>query len=134
MKALTLWQPYASLIAEGHKLYETRSWTTSYRGVMLIHSARKWDNGVRMETDQLARKHPELSQYYNREFTLGCIVCAVNLINIHRTEDIRDSLSPLELSVGNFATGRFAWEMEVVKLPDESIPAKGQQGLWDWNP
>lgn len=32
MKALTIWQPWASLIARGVKQYETRSWPTKYRG------------------------------------------------------------------------------------------------------
>ena len=47
MKALTIWQPWASLIAGGAKQYETRSWATKYRGPIAIHVAaryiRKWD-------------------------------------------------------------------------------------------
>lgn len=41
MKALTLWQPWASLIALGVKTIETRSWSTSYRGPLAIHAAAK---------------------------------------------------------------------------------------------
>jgi hypothetical protein len=41
MKALTLWQPWASLLACGAKKYETRSWATSYRGLIAIHAAAK---------------------------------------------------------------------------------------------
>src|SRR5262245_40368428 len=44
MKALTIRQPYASLIALGAKHYETRTWTTDYRGPLLIHAARSFDN------------------------------------------------------------------------------------------
>ena len=39
MKALTLHQPWASLIAIGAKKIETRSWATSYRGPLAIHAA-----------------------------------------------------------------------------------------------
>jgi hypothetical protein len=39
MKALTLWQPWATLIANGTKTIETRSWSTSYRGPLAIHAA-----------------------------------------------------------------------------------------------
>lgn len=39
MKALTLWQPWASLIALGVKSIETRAWSTSYRGPLAIHAA-----------------------------------------------------------------------------------------------
>lgn len=41
MKAITLWQPWASLIACGAKKYETRSWATNYRGPIAIHAAKK---------------------------------------------------------------------------------------------
>lgn len=41
MKALTLWQPWATLVALGVKTIETRSWSTSYRGPLAIHAAKK---------------------------------------------------------------------------------------------
>lgn len=40
MKAISLWQPYASLIAWGEKQYETRSWATDYRGEIVIHAGK----------------------------------------------------------------------------------------------
>lgn len=43
MKALSLWQPWASLIVNGSKSVETRSWSTSYRGPLLIHAAKQWN-------------------------------------------------------------------------------------------
>ena len=39
MKAITIWQPWATLLPLGIKLYETRSWATSYRGPIAIHAA-----------------------------------------------------------------------------------------------
>lgn len=41
MKAITLWQPWASLIAVGAKTIETRSWSTKYRGPLAIHAAKR---------------------------------------------------------------------------------------------
>lgn len=41
MKALTIHQPWASLIAYGFKRFETRGWRTNYRGLVAIH-AGKW--------------------------------------------------------------------------------------------
>ncbi len=38
MKALTILQPWASLIACGAKKIETRSWATKYRGPLAIHA------------------------------------------------------------------------------------------------
>lgn len=41
MKALTLHQPWASLIAVGLKTIETRSWSTKYRGPLAIHAGKR---------------------------------------------------------------------------------------------
>ena len=41
MKVLTLKQPWATLVAEGIKKYEFRSWKTHYRGKILIHTSQK---------------------------------------------------------------------------------------------
>lgn len=41
MKAITIWQPYASFITAGLKHYETRGWKTSYRGPIAIHAAHR---------------------------------------------------------------------------------------------
>ena len=38
MKALTLYQPWATLVAIGAKKIETRSWPTKYRGTIAIHA------------------------------------------------------------------------------------------------
>ncbi len=43
MKALTLQQPWATLIAEGHKRVENRTWQTAYRGPLAIHAGLKVD-------------------------------------------------------------------------------------------
>jgi len=44
MKAITIKQPWASLIVEGVKDIENRPWKTNFRGRVLIHaSARSWD-------------------------------------------------------------------------------------------
>lgn len=40
IKALTLWQPWATLVAIGAKQIETRSWATAYRGPLAIHAAK----------------------------------------------------------------------------------------------
>lgn len=41
MRILSLWQPWASLIALGFKTIETRSWATKYRGLVAIHATIK---------------------------------------------------------------------------------------------
>jgi len=46
MKAITLYQPWASLLAIGPKKHETRSWKTKHRGWIAIHAAKRFDGLV----------------------------------------------------------------------------------------
>ena len=49
VKVLTIKEPWATLIIEGYKCYEFRSWKTNYRGKILIHA------GLNLEKDMLER-------------------------------------------------------------------------------
>ena len=40
MKVISLQEPYGTLILKGHKKIETRSWKTSYRGELYIHTSK----------------------------------------------------------------------------------------------
>jgi len=51
MKALSLWQPWASAIALGSKRIETRGWATSYRGPLAIHAAKRCVKGELADMD-----------------------------------------------------------------------------------
>ena len=44
MKALSLRQPWAWLVAAGHKDVENRTWSTRHRGEFLIHAAKTFDH------------------------------------------------------------------------------------------
>jgi hypothetical protein len=41
--ALSLKQPWAALVVHGLKTLEIRRWATAYRGPLLIHASRQWD-------------------------------------------------------------------------------------------
>lgn len=90
MKAITIWQPWASLLACGAKQYETRSWKTDYRGQIAIHAAAKKPLELLINTDSDILKtmsqalfgHP----FYqiNTEFCklpLGAIIATAELVN-----------------------------------------------------
>jgi len=133
MKAITLWQPWATFIADGHKQYETRSWQIGFRGFIAIHASKKWDRNLITHLNQLTIDYPELAKYSYTKLPLGVIVAACRVVACHRVEDIRDRLTPLESALGDYSAGRFAWELELIKLPDHPIPAIGRQGIWEWH-
>ncbi len=127
MKALTLTQPWAQLVVEGHKEYETRSWLTHYRGWLAIHAGKDfprrcqsllWDDGPIVEA--LNRPPNELPR--------GAIVGVVTLLGCVKTDTA--CVSETERAFGNWGTGRYAWVFEDPFWLASPIPAKGSLGLW----
>ena len=118
MKALTVRQPWASHIAEARKIYETRSFPTKHRGLLAIHAGKS--------TEIIGRANAN-------HFPLGMVICAAQLVACHRVEDLED-ITEEERNLGDFSPGRFAWELRDVVRFDPPIPARGNLGLWNWEP
>jgi activating signal cointegrator 1 len=140
MKAITIWQPYATLIMLGLKRYETRHWSTSYRGPLIIHAAKRWDDDREFDCARVAnllRDHldipPKLTDAQRRllhtanEDTLGK---ALGIVDLKSCEAMLDGGSEFENGVGSFGEGRFGWECSAPQLFEEPIRHQGQQGLW----
>ncbi|MEI9966013.1 MAG: ASCH domain-containing protein [Caulobacteraceae bacterium] len=128
MKALSLWQPWASLVAAGVKLHETRHWSTPYRGPIAIHAAKTLD--VAGAPDLLCRA--VFGDYWSRLLPLGMVVAVAELTACRPTERIADHLSRADLAAGNFSRGRFAWRLDKVRALKRPMPAVGRQGLFNW--
>jgi hypothetical protein len=132
MKAITLWQPWATLIAIGVKPFETRSWPTRYRGPIAIHAGRTRE-GLRLcagETEieeALAR-----AGYALDTVPLGFVVCSANLVDVLTTDEIvrRGLTDPF----GDYSRGRFGWHLVDVEPVSPPVAAAGKQGLWEWIP
>lgn len=89
MKAITLYQPHASLVALRAKKFETRGWKTSYRGPLAIHA------GVSEKYLDLGWQEPFFSAlrplHKEKEgesvsilWPMGCIIAIVELVNCWR--------------------------------------------------
>lgn len=88
MKALTLWQPWASLVAAGGKRLETRSWSTAYRGPLLIHAATREPPTVCAAAfDEEAIQVLGVSDY--RTLPRGVVVAIAELVDVRPTETVR---------------------------------------------
>jgi hypothetical protein len=124
IKAISLHQPWASLIARGYKQYETRSWDTRYRGKLAIHATKKF-----IHIPQLLQL---LGKKDKSEFPLGAIVAIADLTDcIQMDREFINSQSDTEKRCGDWNIGRYAWKLENVRAIDP-IPQRGYQGLWDW--
>jgi len=153
MKALTIHQPWASLIALGIKTIETRTWPTKYRGELAIHAGIGVADGK--FGDYTSQKFGEgyflfgaglPESGYGLPF--GAVVAVAQLVDV---VPIREGVGPIDrpgvwlghdrfgeqtsvddqLPYGDFTSGRFAWVLKEV-TPVPPIPAKGRQGLWNW--
>lgn len=142
MKALTLTQPWASLVAIGAKRVETRSWRTGYRGPLAIHAAKKFT-----QSDQAAVwRYPFRRVLVTPDgsglavaLPLGCVVATCTLTACISTSNPSIHwrslpLSDQERAFGNYAPGRWAWLLEDIKALPEPVLAKGALGLWEWTP
>lgn len=154
MKALTIWQPWATCIAVGLKKNETRSWCTSYRGPIALHAAKKNDPLLRGLWLDMNSRMAEIGHYdFVREINkqsiwyieyrddareiicdleFGAIVATANLVDcIQITPEYLATLSPREIVLGDYTLGRYAWVMENVCMLQEPIYCTGYQSLWN---
>lgn len=133
MKALSITQPWATLIAIGAKTIETRSWNTGYRGRMAIHAAKGFPRYARETLFEEAFRVPLEAAGYHiaADLPLGCVVATCNLVRIHRVQP--DTVVPsAERPFGNYDIGRYMWMLEDVVPLTGFVPAKGRLGLWEW--
>ena len=136
MKVLTLWQPWATLMAIGKKRNDTRSWSTKYRGPVAIHAARYTMEEELIACNSFYRNALEhLITPQTPGLRQGAILCIVNLIDVVPTVTFTpETLTPEEKEFGDYSPGRFAWITEMLVVLDEPIPCCGHQGLWTPGP
>jgi len=128
VKALTLWQPWASLVVRGVKQYETRSWSTRHRGLLAIHAAKRKVSAGGFE--QFAGLLVPLGYERAEDLPRGCVLGTVEVVNVQRTTEIRDRLDAPELLLGDYSSGRYAWELGNPRVLPVPVAVRGQQGLW----
>ena len=133
MKAITLWQPFGTLISIGAKKFETRGWQTNHRGPLAIHTAQRmpprmwnlfWQDPFYKHLKDAGVRDPA-------KLPRGAVVCIADLVDCIEVSLVKN-VPPDERAFGNWTPGRYAWRMENVRPLPTPIDAKGQQGLWDW--
>jgi activating signal cointegrator 1 len=152
MKALTLSQPWATLVAIGAKRIETRGYR--YNGPLAIHAAKGFPKSARAFTAQPIVYEAVKARYCQRDiemrasgfpaYPLGCVIATCNVVECLPVEstgclsgvfdDYPELDTPQERAFGNYAPGRWGWVLEDVLMLPIPIPAKGALSLWEWNP
>lgn len=161
IKAITLTQPWATLLAIGGKHFETRSWKTDYRGPLVIHAAKtmpryakdfiaysrtchEWlvNNDIRIGPLARPESWIPMGQVVARTFLVACVqVNEYTKTHGAWIDPVRGPSyhivlppNPPELEFGDYSDGRWVWVLDETQALPEPIPAKGAQGLWNWTP
>ncbi len=133
LKCLSLWQPWASFVMLGHKMNETRSWPTNYRGELAIQAAK--NRSALADADSILEEAgfdlTDRTTEGGTNWQLGSILCVVELVDCVPTEKIRDGLSRRERAMGDYSDGRFAWLFENIRRLKGVVPIRGFQGVFN---
>jgi hypothetical protein len=133
MKALSLWQPWATLVAIGAKRIETRHWPAPHWLIgqrIAIHATKTtrhlW----------LCEQEPFAAYVRSAErLPLGAVIATVVLDRC--TEITTASAAELEQrslhehAFGDYAAGRHAWLLHDVQPVAPPLPVTGRQGIFD---
>lgn len=159
-KALTILEPWASLIACGAKKVETRSWPTKYRGTIAIHAGLSQKYYALQQEEPFASALEQFSEvvdiggaveaeYEDRiELEYGKVIAIADLVDCLLVTDSYTGIVAgkitkkarlengsmvigNEFTFGDYTTGRYAWVLANVRRI-EPIPAKGLQRIWNW--
>lgn len=144
MKALTLYQPWATAMAIGLKTIETRDWSTKYRGPVIIHSAQKATR--EMDHDFTARLHASREDravfalagyHFFADLPFGQSLAVAELIDCVPVEQVQVRYPVLfegwsESRWGDYSAGRYAWIFNNLRRFERPRHVSGSQGLWEW--
>ncbi len=123
MRALTILQPWAEMIARGVKRVENRTWRTKYRGPLAIHVGKSLTWMESEDRDAWPERYG-VDMPRADELTFGAIIAVAELVDCVRVEDL-----PAGLRGHPFAAGPWCWVLGNVRRVDP-VRCKGAQLVW----
>ena len=142
IKALPLWQPFASLIAYGYKRVETRDFAPHRIGLragqrIVIHACKTdrdlWlcgDEGPDEFLEQLPNNFPCPDDLPLGALVATCVLDRASEITYETAAALKAS-NPQEFAFGYYQAGRWAWVLRNVHQLPAPIPFRGSQGTFD---
>lgn len=128
MKVLTIKQPFATLIAEGLKEYEFRTWKAKYRGDLLIHAGKGID-----------KKAMKRFEYLNLTYPTGYIIAKVKMTDcLYVDEKLKKELKEKDEKVYHgIIKENSTWDGYGFKLENVQkiapIPINGKLSFWEYD-
>lgn len=138
VKALSMTEPWGTLVALGAKQMETRSWLTAYRGPVAIHCARRLPEDLETVCKQPFFREALPTSARNerlpldQRFPRGKVIAVALLDEVLPTACVQPDEQ--ERAFGNYAPGRYAWIFSTIYQLRTPQPVRGTLGLWTWTP
>lgn len=136
IKAISLWQPWASLWLTDRKIHETRSWPIprSAPRYLLVHASKNQRALVTSAHGEDMQRilHEEYGR--GRILPLGQLIGVVELIGCKPTAEVyppNQVHTADNFFCGNFEPGRWAWERGRYHAFSQPLGCMGRQGLFD---
>lgn len=131
IRALTVRQPYADLIARGAKTVENRSRKTKYRGPVAIHAGKE----LAVADWEWARKQLGPKVVPNRDqLVLGAVVAVADLVGCHAAGWPSECNTAACKAWGEMGGDTWHWVLADSRPLIEPVPARGQLGVWTPDP
>jgi hypothetical protein len=139
MKVISVWQPWATLLIQGFKKFETRTWQapTSVIGTRIGIAATKQikqEQIVALMGQEFQHAYSQTGLSALTELPRGCILGTALLRSSEiMTAESMAAVTETERTFGYWTPGRFAWLLEDLAPYDQPIFARGGQGIWLFN-
>ncbi len=134
LRAISLYQPWASLIVEGHKTIETRL-HTRFRHLhhqrIAIHAGKKYDQRAWREIEAVHPSQEALNialPINAHRLTQGAILGTALVHNVGWLSSVHSNLAMIPCG----DVKRFGLFLSEIHKLEQPIPAKGAQGAWNW--
>ena len=133
MKAISLWQPWASLWCSPRKVHETRHWRCRHRGWLVVHAAKHFEKGFELDDPLRLILDDEFGGDWAAELPTGALIGMVNVVDCLPTHAVLGDAAATgdDLECGDFGPARFAWKRDEFRLFDQPIPYRGRQGIFN---
>ena len=134
VRCLSLWEPWASLMACGRKFVETRGWDTSVRGEVWIHAAQSKEGLKVVRADAWLRKEIEgalgiPSAEWEERMEFGALI-GRGLLQTSVPAGRALALYPAQEPFGDFSKGRYGHVYVQLERLAKAVPVRGKQGFF----
>jgi activating signal cointegrator 1 len=127
MKAISLWQPWASLWLTDSKVHETRHWSTPHRGWLAVHATKHIETEVWGAMEDICCRC--FGKSWRAQLPTGAIIGAVDLVGVVRMPTAKPAHAD-DFQCGNWEGGRFAWKRAAIVKLNDPILYRGRQSMF----